>query len=152
MRYLQSIKVEEDAKVVEDARGEGGAEQEVALVDVAKELEGVGVGGVAAEDGAGLEHDLVGGEVVALEEDELVLVGEVEGPGGVLHEAEVEGLDAGGGGVGAGVGGGDELGAAEARLHVVGGGGEDGVVGDGDFEGGGAVVELGEVLGKGKKR
>jgi len=56
----------------------------------------------------------------------------------------MQGLDARGGRVGAVVGGGEELGAAEAGLDVVGGGGEDGVVGDCDFEGDCGVVELGE--------
>lgn len=73
--------VELDGKVVEDTGSELGLEElgDGAGVDVAEELKGVGVGGVLAEDGTGLEDDLVGAEVGALEEDELVLVGQVQG-------------------------------------------------------------------------
>lgn len=108
--------------------GELGAEEQGGVVDVGEEHQRVRVGDVLAEDGARLEDDLVGAKVVALEEDELVLVGQVEGPRRVLHEAEVERLDARRGRVGAVVAGGDELTAAEADLDVVGARGEDGLV------------------------
>ena len=72
------------------------------------------------DDRASLQRELVRGVVCALEEDELVLVGVVQGTRGVEMHAEVQGLDAGGAGVGAGVGGGEEYGAAEASLDVQG--------------------------------
>jgi hypothetical protein len=49
-------------------------------------------------------------------------VGVIQGTRGAETHAEVQRLDAGGAGVGAGVGGGEELGAAEAGLDVRGGG------------------------------
>ena len=70
-------------------------------------------------------------------------MGCVEGAGGVFLDGEMHGLDAGGGGVGASYGDGEELGATEAGLYVGGGGREDGFVGDGYFDGFGVVgVEL----------
>ena len=100
------------------------------------------------DDGPRLQRELVRAVVRRLEEDELVLVRVVEWARCVGAHAEVEGLDAGGGGVGAGVCGGQELGAAEAGLDVVGGGGEDGGVVDGYFDCFvGGSVELGVGLG-----
>lgn len=126
------VEVQRHAKVVERPLGELGAEEQRGVVDVGEEHQRVRVGDVLAEDGARLEDDLVGAKVVALEEDELVLVGQVEGPRRVLHEAEVERLDARRGRVGAVVAGGDELAATEADLDVVGARGEDGLVTGGE--------------------
>ena len=42
----------------------------------------------------------------------------IKGTSGVFHEGEVQGFDAGCGGVGAVVGGGEELGASETGLNV----------------------------------
>lgn len=139
--------VELDGEVVEDTLGELGLEElgDGAGVDVAEELEGVGVGGVLAKDGTGLKDDLVGAEVGALEEDKLVLVGQVQGTLGILHQAEVEGLDALGGGILSVVAEGQHLSAAEADLNVGLAGSEDRLVVDGDLERlGGVDVELGE--------
>ena len=114
------------------------AEQHVGpVVHVPDQLQRVRVGRVDAKDGACLEHELVGAEVGALQEDELILVREIQRAGEVLLDAEVEGLDALGGVVLAVVGVDEELGAAEARLLV-----EDGIVRDGDFGCNGVDVEL----------
>lgn len=53
---------------------------------------------------------------------------------GVGAHAKVEGLNAGGGGIRAGVRGGLKLGTAEADLDVIGGGGKDGGVVYGHFD------------------
>lgn len=144
--YLRRVvvEVERDGKVAKDTGSEGCAEQNLGRVgvDVAKQLQSAGVdGAVAADQRAGLEHQLVGAEISALEEDELVLVGQVEGALGVRHEREVQGLDADSRVVGARVAGGQELGAAEASLDVVCAGGEDGLVADGDLDGHSVLVE-----------
>lgn len=86
------------------------------------------------DDTPRFQRELIRAVVRRLEEDELVLVRVVERARGVGAHAEVEGLDASGRGVGAGVCGGHELGAAEADLDVVCGGGEDGGVVDGYFD------------------
>lgn len=127
---LQGIKVKGDGKVVKGSGAERGAEKQLGrvLLDIAKELERVRVGGGLAQDGARLQDDLVGAEVVALEKDELVFVRQVQRPLCVLHEAEVQGLDAGGGSIGAGVAGNEEFRAPEAGLDVVGTGSKDGLV------------------------
>lgn len=78
----------------------------------------------------GLERELVGAVIRALEEDELVLMRVIERAGSVGADAEVERLDTGRGGIGAGVGGGHKFGTSEADLHVVWRGGEDGGVVD----------------------
>lgn len=133
------------------ATGEGDLEQRLAAVvrHIAHQPEPVPLPRPArirvVDDGARLQRELVRAVVGALEEDELVLVGVVQGTRGVEAHAEVQRLDAGGAGVVAGVGGGEELGAAEARLGVGGGGGEDGGVVDGYGEGlVGGGVELGD--------
>ncbi len=114
-----------------------GAEQQLALVQVAKELERVGVGGLLSEDRARLEHKLVRAEVLALQERELVLVGEVQRPHHVLQHAEVEGLDALCAWVASIVRDREELGTAKADLAV-----EDGVVADEDLGWLGLAVEV----------
>lgn len=113
---------------MEGPLGECGAEEQRGVVDVGEEHQRVRVGDGLVEQGARLQDDLVGAEVGALEEDELVLVRQVEGSLCVLHEAEVERLDACGGRVGAVVAGGDELATTEADLYVVGARCEDGLV------------------------
>lgn len=137
---------------MEDTGSELGLEElgDGAGVNVAEELEGIGVGSVLAEDGTGLEDDLVGAKVGALEENELVLVRQVQGALGILLEGEVQGLDALGRGILAIVAEGQHLGAAEADLDIGLARGEDGLVVDGDLEGlGGVDVELEEqVLGQ----
>lgn len=95
-----------------------GLEQQQSLLDVAEQLQRVRVGRVLAQDGTRLEHHLVGRKVGTLEEDKLVLVREVERALRVLGQAEVQRLDARGGGVGPVVGRREQLGAPEARLHV----------------------------------
>lgn len=101
------------------------AEEQLPLVEVAKELERVGVLGILPEDRPGLQHKLVGAKVVALEKDELVLVGEVQWPHDILQDAEVEGLDALRARVRTIIAHGQQLGTAEADLAI-----EDGVVAD----------------------
>lgn len=129
---------------MEHPSSEGSVEQYGSVVDVAEQLQSVGVGGTAAsKDGTGLEDQLVRAEVVALEEDELVLVRQVQRPLGILHETEVQGLDASGARVSAAVAGGDQLSTPEARLDVVRARGEDGVIADGHLDGNGVGVELG---------
>lgn len=116
--HSQLVEIQLQCKIVERCVGEGGAEQQLALVEVAKELKRVWVGRVLSEDRPRLENKLVGAEVFALQEDELVLVREVQRPHGVFPDAEVEGLDSLGARVGAVVAGGQEFGAAEADLVV----------------------------------
>ena len=124
---------------MEDTSIKGRAEKDLGRVgiDVAKELQGVGIGGVAAKNGARLQDNLVGAEILALEEDQLVFVRQVERPGGVLLQTEVERLDAGGRGIGAVVARGQQLRSPEARLGV-----ENGLVADGDLGGNGVDIKL----------
>lgn len=98
-----------------------------------------------AERRPGLDGPHVAAVVVRLDEDQLVLVRDVQGAGGIRAHGEVEGCGALYGGVGAVVGDGEELGAAETLLRVA-AGGEDGGVVDGNFDGfaGCVEVELGE--------
>jgi hypothetical protein len=112
-------------------------EQQLAVVQVAKQLQRVRVGRGLAQDGARLEHKLVGAEVGRLQKGELVLVREVERAHAVLEHAKVQRLDALGAGVGAVVAGGDQLGAAEGDLGV-----EDGVVADEGLDGLGLEVDV----------
>lgn len=135
--HLQCVEIELKGKVVEGSRSESSAEQQLAIIDVAKELERVRVGGVLPEDCPGLENKLVGAEVGALEEGQLVLVGEVQRAHDIFEDAEVEGLDALCAGVGAIVAGRDELSPAEADLVV-----EDGVVADEDLDWFGTSIEV----------
>jgi hypothetical protein len=139
----QLIEIQGDGEVVEDTLGEWHAEEHLGriLVDISKELQSVGVGGVDAENSASLQDDLVRAEVVALQEGQLVLMGEVQRPREVLLQAEVKCLDALRGRVGAGIASNQQLGASEAGLAV-----EDGVITDGDFGGDGINVELGKGL------
>lgn len=137
---IQSIKIQRQGKVVKHAGGEGRAKQQLVLVGVAKDEQRVGIQPrvLHAQDGARLEHELVGAEVGRLEEGELVLVREVQGASVALHDAEVDRLDSDGAVVVAVVAGGQELGAAEGSLVV-----EDGIVIDGDLDrDGGVDVEL----------
>ena len=123
---------------MKDSRLEGHAEEQLVLVDVAKQLKRVRVRRtLLAEDGPRLEDELVGAKVVALEERELVLVREVEGPLGVFEDAKVERLDARRARVRAGVAGGEELGPPEPGLAV-----EDGGVADCHLDGDSVDVEL----------
>ncbi len=122
---------------MEGARLKRGAEQQLSLVQVAKELERVRVGGVLPQDRARLEHKLVRAEVLALKKHELVLVGEVQRPHYVLQDAEVEGLDALCACVTSIVRDREELGTAEAGLAI-----EDGLVADEDFGRLGLAVEV----------
>lgn len=86
------------------------------------------------DDRPRLQRKLVRAVVRRLEEGELVLVRVVQWARGVGAHAEVQRLDAGGCGVGAGVRGGQKLGAAESDLDVVWRGSEDGGVVDCDFD------------------
>lgn len=113
---------------MESTLGELGAEQQRSVLDVGEQHQRVGIGDILVEDGASLQHDLVGAEVVALEEDHLVLMGQVERPRSVLHDTEVKGLDAGGGRVGAIVAGRKEFSTAETDLDIVGARRKDGLV------------------------
>jgi hypothetical protein len=74
---IQLVKVQSHSKVVEDIRRERSAEQQLALVQVAKQLQRVRIRGVLAQDGACLEHELVCAKVLALKKHKLVLVREV---------------------------------------------------------------------------
>lgn len=128
---LLCIEVECQSEVVEDALGEGGVEEDLTLLDVAEEDQAVWVDaslGRGVQERTSLEDELVGAEVVALHKRELVLVGEVERASSVLHQAEVETLDALGGGVGAVIAGREKLGTAEAHLNIVFAGCENGLV------------------------
>lgn len=94
---LLCIEVESQAKVVEDSLGEGGVEENLALLDVAEEDQAVWVDtslGGSVQHSTSLENELVGAEVIALHECKLVLVREVEWTSSVLHQAEVEALHA----------------------------------------------------------
>lgn len=122
MADLLCVEVKGQAEVVEDTLGEGGAEELLALLDVSKEDEAVWVhaslgGGV--KHGASLEDELVGAEVVALNESKLVLVRGVERASSILHQAEVQALHALGGRVSAIVAGREKLSTTEAELNVV---------------------------------
>jgi len=125
---LQGVEVQGHGKVVEDARLEGCAEEQLRVVDVAEQLQGVGVGRGAVQERARLEDQLVGAEVVAFEKHELVLVRQVERPPRVLQKAEVESLNTGSGRIGAGVARRDEFCTPEAGLDVIRAWCEDGVV------------------------
>lgn len=124
------VKVHLYGKVVEALCSKGGAEQQLgrASVDVAKHIEGVSVVAGLARDGAGLDNNLVGAEFVVLEEHELVLVGKVQRPLGVLGHAEVEGLDTLGRIVGAIVAGDEQFGTSESILYRIRVGDKDGLV------------------------
>lgn len=129
--HLLCVEVEGQAEVVEDTLGEGGVEEDLALLDVAEQDQAVRVDaslGRRVQEGTGLEDELVGAEVVALHERKLVLVREVERASSVLHQAEVEALNTQGGRIGAVVAGREELSTAEAQLDIVCAGGEDGLV------------------------
>lgn len=128
---LLCVEVEGQAEVVEDALGEGGVEEDLALLDVAEQDQAVWVDtslGSGVQEGTSLEDELVGAEVVALHECKLVLVREVEGASSVLHETEVKALHALGGRVGTVVAGREKLGTAETQLNIVCAGGENGLV------------------------
>lgn len=74
---LLGVEVEGQAEVVEDALGEGGVEEDLALLDVAEQDQAVRVDtslGRGVQEGTSLEDELVGAEVVALHECKLVLV------------------------------------------------------------------------------
>lgn len=116
---------------MEDSLGEGGVEEDLALLDVAEEDEAVWVDtalGGGVQHSTSLENELVGAEVIAFHECELVLVREVEWTSSVLHQAEVEALHALGGRVCAIVAGRKKLSTAEAKLNVVCAGGKNGLV------------------------
>lgn len=128
---LLCVEVEGQSEVVEDALGEGGVEEDLALLDVAEQDQAVWVDaalGRGVQHGTGLEDELVGAEVSALNERKLVLVREVEWASSVLHQAEVEALHALGGWVRAVVAGREKLGTAEAQLNIVCAGSENGLV------------------------
>lgn len=135
--FIQCVEVKLQGKVVESARGERCAKQQLAVVEVAKELERVRVCGVLPKDRSGLENKLVCAEVLALEKCQLVLVGEVQRAHNILKDAEVERLDALGARVCAIVAHRDEFGAAESDLVI-----EDGVVADEDLDWFCASVEI----------
>ena len=128
---------------MENVGGKRGAEEQLALVEVAKELQRVWVCRVLPKDRARLQDELVRAEVLALEEGELVLVGEVQRPHIVLSDAEVEGFDALGARICAIVAGWDELGAPERDLVI-----EDGLIANEnlDWFGFGIEVKLWDVL------
>lgn len=128
---------------MESTLSERGAEQQRGILDVGEEHQRVRVGHLLIEDGACLQDDLVGAEIVTFKENQLVLVGQVERTLSVLHDAEVKRLDASGGGIGAIVAGGEELSTAEADLDVVGARREDGVVANGHLQGHGVLVKDG---------
>lgn len=74
---LLGVEVEGQTEVVEDALGEGGVEEDLALLDVAEQDQAVWVDtslGGGVQEGTRLEDELVGAEVVALHECKLVLV------------------------------------------------------------------------------
>lgn len=74
---LLGVEVEGETEVVEDALGEGGVEEDLALLDVAEQDQAVWVDtslGRGVKEGTSLEDELVGAEVVALHECKLVLV------------------------------------------------------------------------------
>lgn len=128
---LLCVEVQGQSEVVEDALGEGGVEEDLALLDVAEQDQAVWVDaalGRGVQHGTCLEDELVGAEVSALNERKLVLVREVERASSVLHQAEVEALHALGGRVRAVVAGREKLGTAEAQLNIVCAGSENGLV------------------------
>lgn len=48
------VKIERDCKVMEDVFSEGSAEEQVAVIDVAEEHQGIGVLGILVKEGASL--------------------------------------------------------------------------------------------------
>lgn len=127
---LQIVEVHCHSKVVKYVWQERGVEEHLwrVRVDVAKQLERVGIGCCLADDGTSLEHQLVRAEVAALEKHELVFVRQVERPLLILHETEMKRLDTRCRRIGARVACREQLGAAEASLHIGGAGGKDGLV------------------------
>lgn len=87
-------KVEGHAEVVKDISRKFGAEQQRCGIDVGEQHKGIRVCNRLAQDSSGFENDLVSAEVVALEEYQLIFVGEIQWSLSILHEAEVEGLHA----------------------------------------------------------
>jgi hypothetical protein len=99
MFAVQSIKIQRHRKVVKHPRSKRHAKQNLILIDVSKQLEGIRVSSFplrrrGPEDRARLQDELVRAEVVALQKDELILVRKIERPLRILHHAKVQRLDA----------------------------------------------------------
>lgn len=94
---LLCVEVEGQPEVMEDALGEGSVEEDLALLDVAEQDQAVRVNTSLrrrVQESTGLEDELVGAEVGALDECKLIFVREVERPRSVLHQAEMQALHA----------------------------------------------------------
>ena len=123
---IQGLKIERQGKVVNDRILERSPEEELAVIDISIQLQGICGITLVAQNSPRLEHKLVRRVIGALEEDKLILMREVQRPAGVFRDAEVDRLDAARGVVGPVVRGWEHLSTTESRLHIVVRGGEDG--------------------------
>lgn len=103
---------------MKDTGGEGCTKKQVALVDVAKELQRIRVRGILSEDRSRLQDKLVGAKVVTLKEHKLIFVRQIQRPNIIFENAEMKSFDSFGAGVGAAVARRYEFCAAEADLFL----------------------------------
>jgi len=97
-------------------------------VDIAEQLQRVRVGGTSTQNRPRLQHELICAEVIALQEDELILVTEVQRPVRVFHDAEVERFQTRCRCVRPVVARDEQLCSPKPGLHIISAWGEDGIV------------------------
>lgn len=142
--HFIGVEVQHQAEIVPDVWCEGSFPQGLlwARGAGAEEEEGLCVffrRGVAAVGGSGADGELIGGKVLVLDPDQLVLVAVVQWPRMVGSQTEVESLDSGDAVCRVGWFG-EEFCTSEAGLSVVRGWCEDRTVVDGHLNGFGAAV------------